>query len=185
MTDYALHDGIAVITLQHPPVNSLSHALRSFIVGALDAAEADPAVRGMVLVGNDKAFSAGADVAELGTPAQLAEPILLTVLARLAACRTLTYALAHTIDAGDGRLEASLVKLLACRSAETVTREALQLHGGMGYAEETDVSRYFVDARVLSIFEGAEETLALKVIARGLLEQALAGQAASPAQVRT
>jgi alkylation response protein AidB-like acyl-CoA dehydrogenase len=33
--------------------------------------------------------------------------------------------------------EASLVKLLACRSAELVTREALQLHGGMGYAEET------------------------------------------------
>lgn len=55
---------------------------------------------------------------------------------------------------------------LACRSAEIVTREALQIHGGMGYAEETAVSRYFVDARVLSIFEGAEETLALKVIAR-------------------
>ena len=54
-----------------------------------------------------------------------------------------------------------------------MTREALQLHGGMGYAEETAVSRYFVDARVLSIFEGAEEILALKVIARGLLEQAL------------
>jgi len=77
-------------------------------------------------------------------------------------------------------MEASLVKLLACRSAEMVTREALQLHGGMGYAEETPVSRYFVDARVLSIFEGAEETLALKVIARSLLEQALAD--ATPAR---
>ena len=50
--------------------------------------------------------------------------------------------------------------------------EALQIHGGMGYAEETDVSRYFVDARVLSIFEGAEETLALKVIARDLIAKA-------------
>ncbi len=39
----------------------------------------------------------------------------------------------------------------------------------MGYAEEYDVSRYFVDARVLSIFEGADETLALKVVARHLL----------------
>ncbi|MDP1793950.1 MAG: acyl-CoA dehydrogenase family protein, partial [Acidimicrobiales bacterium] len=45
-----------------------------------------------------------------------------------------------------------------------VTREALQIHGGMGYAEEFPVSRYFVDARVLSIFEGADEVLALKVI---------------------
>jgi (2S)-methylsuccinyl-CoA dehydrogenase len=43
----------------------------------------------------------------------------------------------------------------------------------MGYAEESAVSRYFVDARVLSIFEGAEETLALKVIGRSLLEDAL------------
>ncbi len=77
------------------------------------------------------------------------------------------------LDQGQGRMQASLVKLLACRSAELITREALQLHGGMGYAEETLVSRYFVDARVLSIFEGAEETLALKVIAKSLLETAL------------
>ena len=70
-----------------------------------------------------------------------------------------------------GRMEASLK--LACRSAEMVTREALQIHGGMGYAEESPVSRYAVDARVLSIFEGAEETLALKVVARTLLEAAL------------
>ncbi|WP_454644739.1 acyl-CoA dehydrogenase family protein [Bradyrhizobium liaoningense] len=93
--------------------------------------------------------------------------------ARFAACRTLSHAVARLIDQGRGRMEASLVKLLACRSAEIVTREALQLHGGMGYAEETPVSRYYVDARVLSIFEGAEETLALKVVARSLLEDAL------------
>ena len=65
-----------------------------------------------------------------------------------------------------------MVKLLACQSAELITREALQ-HGGMGYAEETLVSRYFVDVRVLSIFEGAEETLDLKVIAKSFLETAL------------
>jgi (2S)-methylsuccinyl-CoA dehydrogenase len=93
--------------------------------------------------------------------------------ARLAACRWLTYTVAGIVDTGNGRMEASLVKLLACRSAELVTREALQLHGGMGYAEETAVSRYFVDARVLSIFEGTEETLAFKVIARSLMERAL------------
>lgn len=44
-------------------------------------------------------------------------------------------------------------------------------HGGMGYAEEYPVSRYFVDARVLSVFEGADETLCLKVITRGLLAE--------------
>ena len=94
-------------------------------------------------------------------------------LARMAmalqSARMLTLEVGKLLDAGDGQMEASLVKLYACRAAETVCREALQLHGGMGYAEETAVSRYFVDARVLSIFEGAEETLALKVVGRALL----------------
>lgn len=103
----------------------------------------------------------------------LTQAKLARMAARLAACRRLAYTVARIVDTGNGRMEASLVKLLACRSAELVTREALQLHGGMGYAEETPVSRYFVDARVLSIFEGAEETLALKVIARGMMERAL------------
>lgn len=89
--------------------------------------------------------------------------------ARAAACRRLAYAVAGGKHDGTQAEAAALVKLIACRSAELVTREALQLHGGMGYAEESIVSRLFVDARVLSIFEGAEETLALKVIARGLL----------------
>jgi (2S)-methylsuccinyl-CoA dehydrogenase len=65
-----------------------------------------------------------------------------------------------------------MVKAYVCRAAEWVTREAMQIHGGMGYAEEYPVSRYYVDARVLSIFEGADETLCLKVIGRRLLEQA-------------
>ena len=93
--------------------------------------------------------------------------------ARYASCRKLTYAIGQRLEDGGTHIQASLAKLLACRSAELVTREALQIHGGMGYAEESAVSRYFVDARVLSIFEGAEETLALKVIAKSLFETAL------------
>jgi (2S)-methylsuccinyl-CoA dehydrogenase len=104
----------------------------------------------------------------------LTQARIAAMAARFAACRRLTYSVARLLDSGGGRMEASLVKLLACRSAELVTRDALQVHGGMGYAEETAVSRYFVDARVLSIFEGAEETLALKVIARSLMEESLA-----------
>lgn len=87
-------------------------------------------------------------------------------------CRQFTYQVAQLMDEGKGKMEASLVKLFACKTSEWITREALQLHGGMGYAEESAVSRYYVDARVLSIFEGAEETLALKVIAKTLTEQA-------------
>ncbi|MFA6608974.1 MAG: acyl-CoA dehydrogenase family protein [Candidatus Paceibacterota bacterium] len=103
----------------------------------------------------------------------LTQAKLVKLAARFAACRRLAYSIARKLDGG-GRMEASLVKLFACRSAEWITRDAMQIFGAMGYAEETAVSRYFVDARVLSIFEGAEETLALKVIARDILEKALA-----------
>jgi (2S)-methylsuccinyl-CoA dehydrogenase len=88
------------------------------------------------------------------------------------ACRQFTYRVARMMAAGGGRAEAAMVKAYACAAAEWVTREALQIHGGMGYAEEFPVSRYYVDARVLSIFEGADETLALKVIARHLIAEA-------------
>jgi (2S)-methylsuccinyl-CoA dehydrogenase len=71
---------------------------------------------------------------------------------------------------GQGTMEASMVKAYVCKAAEWVTREAMQIHGGMGYAEEFKVSRYFVDARVLSIFEGADELLCVRVIARRLVE---------------
>ena len=98
------------------------------------------------------------------------------MITTLLASRQFSYEVAREVDAGGGKMEASLVKLFACRSAEWVTREALQIHGGMGYAEEVPVSRYFVDARVLSIFEGAEETLALKVISRELIANASADQ---------
>jgi (2S)-methylsuccinyl-CoA dehydrogenase len=83
--------------------------------------------------------------------------------------RQLSLHVAELMAKGDGMLEASMTKAYVCRAAEWVTREAMQIHGGMGYAEEYPVSRYFVDARVLSIFEGADETLALKVIIRRLL----------------
>jgi (2S)-methylsuccinyl-CoA dehydrogenase len=88
---------------------------------------------------------------------------------RVAASRQLSYRAARLVGRGEGQMEASLAKLYASRGAEQVTRDAMQLHGGMGYAEETDVSRYFVDARVLTIFEGAEDVLALRVIAKSLL----------------
>lgn len=96
--------------------------------------------------------------------------------ALLAACRVTSFSVARSLARSEpsAALEASQLKQLSCRVAEWVTREALQIHGGYGYAEEYTVSRLFVDARVLSIFEGADEVLALRVIARQLLADALA-----------
>jgi (2S)-methylsuccinyl-CoA dehydrogenase len=105
---------------------------------------------------------------------QLTKVKLARMAASIQAGRQFSYDVAARAGRGEGALAASMVKAYVCRTAEWVTREAMQLHGGMGFAEEFPVSRYFVDARVLSIFEGADETLCLRVIARRLAEQALA-----------
>jgi (2S)-methylsuccinyl-CoA dehydrogenase len=97
-------------------------------------------------------------------------------LARMAvviqAARQFMYEVARLMARGTGTMEAAMVKAYVCRAAEWITREALQIHGGMGYAEEFAVSRYYVDARVLSIFEGTDEILALNVIAKRLFQRA-------------
>ena len=90
------------------------------------------------------------------------------------ASRQFSYSVAKLMGKGQGQMEASMVKAYVCKAAEWVSREAMQIHGGFGYAEEYSVSRLFVDARVLSIFEGADETLCLKVIARRLVEESAA-----------
>ena len=61
-----------------------------------------------------------------------------------------------------------MAKLLAARVAWSNADNALQIHGGNGYAEEYQISRVLCDARILSVFEGAAEIQA-QVIARGLL----------------
>jgi (2S)-methylsuccinyl-CoA dehydrogenase len=66
-------------------------------------------------------------------------------------------------------LEAAMAKLFASDVAVWLTQEGQLLHGGWGYAEETAISRYVVDALVLPIFEGVKPILELKVIARQLL----------------
>lgn len=101
------------------------------------------------------------------TQARLAE-----MVARTTTLRAFAYSVAEFLLEPRGQIEAAMVKCLACRAAEEITRDAMQIHGGYGYAEEYAISRLFVDARVLSIFEGAEEVLALKVVGRRLLTEA-------------
>ena len=76
LVDYTLDGEIAVLALANPPVNALSAALRHGIADALGRANADPAVRAVVIVGAADTFIAGADIAEFGTPAATADPVL-------------------------------------------------------------------------------------------------------------
>ncbi|HOB62040.1 MAG TPA: acyl-CoA dehydrogenase family protein [Candidatus Competibacteraceae bacterium] len=130
---------------------------------------------GIMQAAYEKALSYAQERIVFGYPIgdyQLTQAKLARMATYLAIGRQFTYSVGRLMDQGEGDMEASMVKFFTCKTAEWVTREALQIHGGMGYAEETPVSRYFIDARVLSIFEGAEETLALKVIARSLVDNA-------------
>ena len=65
---YAVRDGTAVITMNNPPVNGLGNALRAGLMAGLKKAEADAAVKGVVIIGSPKAFSGGADIREFNKP---------------------------------------------------------------------------------------------------------------------
>jgi 3-hydroxyacyl-CoA dehydrogenase len=82
MNSPSLHSDsdVAVIQLDNPPVNALSHATRTRLASELARAVADPAVKAVVLTGNAEFFSAGADVKEFNTPKMVAEPNLATLL---------------------------------------------------------------------------------------------------------
>ena len=84
--------------------------------------------------------------------------------------RQLTWAAARKKDAGRRcDLEAGMAKLLAARVAWSSADNAMQVHGGNGYAEEYPISRVLLDSRILNVFEGTGEIQA-QIIARRLLE---------------
>jgi len=92
--------------------------------------------------------------------------------------RELTYYAARAKDArARCDIEAGMAKLLAARTAWAAADNAVQIHGGNGYALEYPISRVLCDARILNIFEGAAEIQA-QVIGRGLLAAQAQGQAA-------
>lgn len=96
---------------------------------------------------------------------------LVMMAAELVGVRQLTYFSARQKDAGKRcDLEAGLAKMLAARIAWGAADNALQVHGGNGFALEYPISRVLCDARILNIFEGAGEVQAM-VIARRTIDE--------------
>src|ERR1700682_4273800 len=78
--DYQLHDAVAVISLDTPPLNGLNHGRRAGLVEGIDRASADAGVKAILFIGAGKAFSSGADIREFNTPKATAEPTLRSVI---------------------------------------------------------------------------------------------------------
>ncbi|WP_349368965.1 acyl-CoA dehydrogenase family protein [Salinarimonas sp.] len=145
------------------------------LMATFESARIQTAARAVGVAQNamDVALRYAEDRVQFGKPLiefpRVADKIAL-MAAEIHAARQITYFSARTKDE-DKRcdLEAGMAKLLAARVAWAAADNALQIHGGNGFALEYPVSRILCDARILSIFEGAAEIQA-QVIARRLVE---------------
>ncbi len=104
---YEVRDAVAVITLNNPPVNGLGFETRKAVAEGVERAEDDPAVKAIVITGAGKAFSGGADIKEFGSSRAMAEPNLLSLIARVEGASKPVVAAIHTVCMGGG-LELSL-----------------------------------------------------------------------------
>lgn len=94
------HDRIGIAVIDYPPVNVLSHAVRSGLVAALERFEADTGLDALVILCAGRTFIAGADITEFGRP--LADPQLGEVIARLEGCAKPVIAALHGKALGGG-----------------------------------------------------------------------------------
>ncbi len=100
--EYKVHGSVAVITMANPPVNGLGLATRQGIVDGLARANADAAVKSIVITGAGGAFSGGADIKEFGTDKSLQEPNLLSVILAVENSAKPVVAAMHTVAMGGG-----------------------------------------------------------------------------------
>ena len=100
--EYKVHGDVAVISLNNPPVNGLGFSTRLAITQGLEQANADGAVKAIVITGAGKAFSGGADIKEFGSPKALQEPNLLSVITACENSSKPVVAAMHTVCMGGG-----------------------------------------------------------------------------------
>jgi 3-hydroxyacyl-CoA dehydrogenase len=100
--EYAVQGEVAVITLNHPPVNGLGLATRQALTDALAKAHVDANIKAIVITGAGKAFSGGADIKEFGLPKAFQEPNLLSVVLAIEAATKPVIAAVHSVCMGGG-----------------------------------------------------------------------------------
>jgi (2S)-methylsuccinyl-CoA dehydrogenase len=146
------------------------------LMGVYEVARIQTAARavGVAQAALEAAIRYSQERSQFGKPIsafQAIEHKLAYMATKVEAGRQLTYYAARMKDQGKRcDLEAGMAKLFCADMVEYVTSEAMQVHGGYGYALEYPVSRYWRDGRVFRIFEGTSEIQA-SVIAKRLLEK--------------
>ena len=100
--EYKVHGDVAVITMNNPPVNGLGFATRLAITDGLSQANADAAVKSIIITGAGKAFSGGADIKEFGSSKALQEPNLLSVILAVENSAKPVVAAMHSVVMGGG-----------------------------------------------------------------------------------
>jgi (2S)-methylsuccinyl-CoA dehydrogenase len=145
------------------------------LMATFEAARIQTAARaiGVAQAAMEQALSYATSRVQFGQPIaafpRIADKVAI-MAAEIMIARQLTYYAAREKDSGRRcDLEAGMAKLLAARVAWAAADNAVQVHGGNGFAVEFPVSRILCDARILNIFEGAAEIQA-QVIARRLLD---------------
>ena len=148
------------------PGQGLRQFLQTLEVGRISVAALSVSLTRAVL---DRSLEYASQRRQFGRPIRDFQAIqfkLAEMATELEASRWLTYRAAALRDAGAPfRREAAMAKLRASRTAVQAASEAVQIHGGYGYMLESDVARFYCDAKVLEIGEGTNEVQHL-VIAR-------------------
>ena len=185
---YQVHGDIAVITLDNPPVNGLGHATRQGIATGMAQAQADSAVRAVVITGAGKAFSGGADIKEFGSPKALQEPNLGSVIGVLEKSSKPVVAAIHTTVMGGG-LELALAchyRVAAPGTSVALPEVKLGLIPGAGGTQRLPrvlgvepalnmiVSGEPIKAEMLAMLPGQKLFDKLAASAESVLEEAIA-----------
>ena len=101
-TETTIQGDVAIIAMNNPPVNGLGYETRVGITNALEKANADPAIKAIVLTGAGKAFSGGADIREFNSVKAMQEPILLSVILAVEHSQKPVVAAVHSVAMGGG-----------------------------------------------------------------------------------
>ena len=168
-------DGVAVITLQSPPVNGLGCAVRSSLQAALEAATADDAVSALVVTGAGKMFSGGADIREFGQSPPPGTPQLPTVIDAIEASEKPVVAAIHGFALGGG-LELALgchVRVAAAGTRVALPEVTLGIVPGAGGTQR--LPRLIGVPAALEVIVGGSMVPAARARTLGILDDVVEG----------